>query len=182
MNINLNLLANRYAYAMFSLSKEKNIIFQVQNDLIKITSILYQDQVLTFMKNNFIHYKNKIDIMKIIINKTNISDIVKNYINLIIKNKKFFLLNKILEKFNILVNDFNNEIIVQILSAVPLSNDNINNLKKILSQLINKKVTIQYRINKFLIGGIIINIGSYMIDMSLYTKLKLLKFMMKELD
>ena len=117
--------------------------------------------------------------MKEIFEKQGISVLVKNLINVLIKNRRISLLVSIINAYDLIMKSNSGEIIAEVITATDLKDNQkqqiINNLKK----MTGKEIQIQSKIEPGIIAGIKVKIGSQMIDASVSTKLNNLKILMK---
>ena len=88
-------------------------------------------------------------------------------------------MNTINKHFDEIIREENNKINVEVITSIKIDNDLNNKLVKKLENLTNKKINLENKIDQNILGGIIIKIGSIMIDSSIRTKLEKYKFSMK---
>ena len=96
----------------------------------------------------------------------------KNFLNFLILKRRFFYLEKILVNFIEICSEKRGELKAQIKSAKQLTQDEINKITNELSNNFSSKIKLNYKYDKSLIGGLIIQVGSIMIDTSIKNKLK----------
>ena len=108
------------------------------------------------------------------------SQTFKNFLGLLVFKRRLFFLNKIIDSFLNLVSLNKGELIAQLLSSKKLSNEEINNIKKSLSEYLGRSVIINYKLDLSLIGGFKIQVESTMIDASIKNKLQRLEKIMIE--
>ena len=96
----------------------------------------------------------------------------KNFLNFLILKRRFFHVEQILKSFNEICSEKKGELKAQINSAKELSLDEINKITEELSNNFKSKIKLNYNHDKSLIGGLIVQVGSTMIDTSIKNKLK----------
>ena len=106
-------------------------------------------------------------------------NLIINFIGVISKNKRLSSLNNIIKNFFIINSEKRGDIVAEVTSAQDLNNVQKDKVEKQLYSKVGKKVSISYKVDKTIIGGLIIKFGSKMIDSSLITKLNNLNLAMK---
>ena len=95
-----------------------------------------------------------------------------NFINFLIIKRRFFYVEKILKNFSEICSEKRGEIKAEINSAKKLSADEINKITEELSNTFKSKIKLDYNYDESLIGGLIVQVGSTMIDTSIKSKLQ----------
>ena len=99
-------------------------------------------------------------------------DLLKNFMTFLIKKRRFFYLEKILKSFIETCSNKRGEVKAEIQSAKELSSDEIKKITEELTQNFSSKMKLNYKHDKSLIGGLIVKIGSTMVDTSIKNKLQ----------
>tara|TARA_B100001175_G_C19368302_1_gene570488 strand:- start:256 stop:813 length:558 start_codon:yes stop_codon:yes gene_type:complete len=165
--------ANRYSLALYELANEAKVIIKIEEN---------SNNLLKLISNNK-DFKNLIkdptlnkDILNSIVNKIsknyNLEILFKNFLNFLISKRRFFYVKKILESFNEICSEKRGELKAEIRSAKELSNQEIEKITEELSNNFKSKIKLDYNHDTSLIGGLIIQIGSTMIDTSIKNKLQ----------
>ncbi len=173
-------VAKRYAKATFDLAEAENLSEAVLKDLSILKKMVNNNEDLNRLISSPTFSSNdQISVMKEIIEKQGISVLVKNLINVLIKNRRISLLVSIINAYDLIMKSNSGEIIAEVITATDLKDNQkqqiINNLKK----MTGKEIQIQSKIEPGIIAGIKVKIGSQMIDASVSTKLNNLKILMK---
>ena len=174
-------LTGRYVNALFELCSEKNVINKVVNDFEMLQNLIKNNEEIRILISSptigkLVQTKALIDILK----KAKAEKTTINFCGVLSKNGRIFLLEKMVEDFLKEVSRRAGEINIEVLSTYQLSNSEQEKLKKEISNKIGeKKISLLTQIDKSLIGGIILKIGSKMFDNSIKTKLKNLELVMK---
>ena len=121
-----------------------------------------------------------LSVVKAISEKFKLSNLFSRYLSFLIIKRKFFFVEKILRDFLLICSNKRGEIVAKLKSAKELSGNEIENIKKELSNNFNSKINLNYEYDENLIGGLIIKVGSIMIDSSIQSKLKKIENQMIE--
>ncbi|XBC44381.1 MAG: ATP synthase F1 subunit delta [Buchnera aphidicola (Schlechtendalia peitan)] len=96
----------------------------------------------------------------------------RNFIKILVHNRRLILLEDIYEEFILLYNNYKNIICIKVVSAYPLQKKQISYIRKILKERFLKNINIICEINKNLIDGLIIKFNDIVIDLSVQYQLK----------
>lgn len=168
------MLENEYALAIFELATELNIVNDVKDELNALIELLNDEEINKVLNSLSINIDNK----KEIINNSLIgfNEITLNFINVLLDNKRFYLINNIYEEYNSLILNSKETNIIDVYSSTKLTNKQIEKLKpSIISQLGVKNIIINNIIDENLIGGIKICAKDKIIDLSAKNSLAKLK-------
>jgi len=168
-----NTSAQRYSLALYELSSEANsvnIIEQHSLALLKLVSL--NENFNYFIKDPTANQENQISLIVKICESFKIDKLLKNFMVFLIKKRRFFYIEKILKSFIEICSVKRGEIKAEIKSAKELSNDEINKITEDLAKNFSSKMKLNYKHDKSLIGGLIVKIGSTMIDTSIKNKLQ----------
>jgi F-type H+-transporting ATPase subunit delta len=114
-----------------------------------------------------------------ILAQAGIAGIVGNFVNLIVRNRRLFALRDMIKTFRALLARERGEVSADVTSAHPLTPEQTQSLADTLRTSIGKNVRIDTRVDPNLLGGLVVKVGSRMIDSSLRTKLNNLKVVMR---
>ena len=176
-----NETSERYALALYELATENSEIEDIEKNIILLLEICNKNQeFLSFLKNPTyqLEVQGKIisEISKIIrLNKT-----LYNFLQLIINKRRIYFLDKILETFIKLSSKRKGKIEAILTSSKDLSRDEKNKINEDISKAIKSNIDFIYKIDKSLISGVKIQVGSLLIDTSVSNKLKKIKQLMIE--
>ncbi len=112
--------------------------------------------------------------------RTGLTGLVANLVKVAAGNRRLFMVPDIISAFRRLVAKHRGEVSADVVSAEALSDAQVADLKAALKGSLGKDVSLATRVDPTLIGGLIVKVGSRMIDGSLRTKLNSLKLVMKE--
>jgi F-type H+-transporting ATPase subunit delta len=174
-------IAQPYASALYDLAKEQGQLDAVEADLVAISGLIGESPDFSrFLRSPVITGDIKADAMDAILAKANASSVVANFIKVVARNGRLFTLPVIITTFRAIAAKARGEVSAEVTSAAPLSGDQVANLAETLKAKIGKTVTLTQFVDPSLIGGLIVKVGSQMIDSSLKTKLTAMKIAMKE--
>ena len=175
-----NLIADRYASALYDLSSDSNVIDKVLSDLLALDELIKNSKDLKLLiKSPLISSAEKLKILNKLIEKNSSNNLTLNFLKVIEKNKRFINLPLIINKFQKINSEKRGDVIADITSAIELSNEQKNELQNNLQKTLGDKLSLNYIVNKKIIGGLIVKIGSKMIDSSLSSKINKIKIAMK---
>ena len=168
-----NTSSNRYSLALYELAEESNLLSKIETNSLSIlnligTSVDFNNLIKdpTVSRNELINAINKI------FDYLEIENLLKNFTNFLVTKRRFFFIEQILNNFIEICSEKRGELKTEIRSAKNLSNDEMNNIKDELSKHFTSKIKIDYKYDESLIGGLIVQVGSTMIDTSIKNKLQ----------
>ena len=169
-------MAGRYASALFELAREASKIKEVEADLGRFQSLLDQSEDLVRMvRSPVIATEDQSRAISAILAKAGISGLAANFFNLIANNRRLFAVADMIKGFRALAAKDRGEVTAEVASAVPLNDAQVSELKKTLKDSVGKDVALATRVDPSLLGGLVVKVGSRMIDSSLKTKLQNLR-------
>lgn len=174
-------MPGRYASALFELAKDQGQIAQVESNLAGFQTMLDESADLRrLVKSPLYKAEQQLAGLGPIMEQAGIGGLAGNFIRLIAKNRRLFAIDQMIAIFRQLAAADRGEVQADVTSAAPLSEEQVAALKSKLAASIGKDVQLNTRVDPSLLGGLIVKVGSRMIDSSLRTKLATLKMRMKE--
>ena len=164
--------ARRYAQAAFSIASEKNEIDRWLSELSIVTNILNNDECLTFFDAEQVPIDVKLDGIKKLFSKN--TSLVQNLISLMVVRKDISNFMEVNNIFVSMSDEFKGVVRVNITTAVPINKEDLEQIVKKLENKENKKIIIDKKIDKNILGGIVVRIGDKLIDGSTKNKIDLL--------
>lgn len=169
-------VAARYASALFELATEVGNVAGVEADLSKFDALLDESEDLRrLIASPVFSIEDQARGLSAVLAKAEISGLAANFFNLVTKNRRLFVLPQIIKAFRAIAARARGEVTAVVTSAVPLKDDQVAALKESLKAAVGKEVNLTAKVDPSLIGGLIVKLGSRMIDSSLKTKLAGLK-------
>jgi len=177
----LTQIARPYASALFDIANSSNSIPQVEAGLSAIASLASDSQDFSrFLRSPVISADKKAAAVQTILEKAKVDKTVANFVNVVARNGRLFALPAIISAFRERAAEARGEVTADVTSAAPLTADQVATLTDTLKAKIGKSVTLNQHVDPSLIGGLVVKVGSQMIDSSLKTKLTAMKIAMKE--
>ena len=165
-------VAGRYAKALFDLVSDEKQLDITAGQLNGLVTLLDQNKNLDdVLQSPTIGLGEKQNLVAQLVQKLGMSGITANFLGLVAKNNRLPLLRGMVRAFNALLARQRGEVRAQIVSAVPLSDKHREELSKALASTLGQEVVMEEKTDPELLGGLIVKIGSKMIDNSLRTKL-----------
>ena len=176
-----NSTAKSYAIALYELSKENSELANVENGIKSLKELLKESKDFNEMiLSPTVAKDDKKNVIFIIADKNNFSKILKNFLGFVATKNRLFFLDKIISSFLNLVSSEKGELKAKIVSSKKLSIDEQKKIQTELSSNFKSQLKIDYKYDPNLIAGLIIQVGSVMVDTSMKTKLKKLEKNMLE--
>jgi len=171
-----NSTSKSYAIALYELSKENSELDKVEDEMKKLNKLLYSSADFKEMiLNPMVAKDDKKNVIFKIADQNNFSETFKKFLGFIaIKNRLFFF-GKIIESFLNLVSNNKGELKAKLVSSKKLSIEEQKKIQSELSKDFKSPLNIDYKYDPDLIAGLIIQVGSVMVDTSIKTKLKKLE-------
>jgi F-type H+-transporting ATPase subunit delta len=174
-------MAGRYATALFELALEQNAVDQVAGDLRRFLALIDASEDLgRLVRSPVFSSDEQARAVSAVLERTGIGGITANFIRLVAKKRRLFAVRTMARDFFKLVARHRGEVAAQVTVAEPLSDARLNELKEALRQVTGKQVELDVKVDPAIIGGLVVKVGSRMLDTSLRTKLNALKHAMKE--
>lgn len=169
-------VAGRYASALFDLAREDSRVSEVEADLVRFQGLLDESaDLVRLVRSPVIPADDQLRALGVILEKAGIGGLAANFLKLVTKNRRLFAVQDIIKAYRGLAAKARGEVTAEVTSAVPLNSEQIAALKETLRASVGKDVTLQSRVDPSLLGGLIVKVGSRMIDSSLRTKLQNMK-------
>jgi len=176
-----NSTSQSYAIALYAIAKENAEINKIEDEMKSLKKLLRESiDFKEMILSPAVTKKDKKNVIYSIADNNNFSKTIKNFLGLVsIKNRLFFL-EKIIESFLNLVSNNKGELKAKLISSKKLSTEEQNKIQSDLSSDFKSQLNIDYKYDPSLIGGLIIQVGSIMVDTSIKNKLKKLEQSMVE--
>jgi len=165
--------SDRYARALFELSSEGSELDKTEKSLNDFLNIYDSSTLLvSFISNPTQSNENQFNAIEIISNELDFSKNLKNFLYLLIKKRRLFFVKKIIKNFLKLCSQKRGEVKASLISSKNLSQEELDEISSQFSKSIGSKIKFDYSVDKTLIGGVKIQLGSLMVDTSIKNKLK----------
>ena len=165
--------SERYSRALFEVSKEAGELEKNEADIKKFQSLHDNSlELKNFVENPTNNIKTQNTILNLLSEKLDFSKNLKNFFLLLIKKRRIFFVRKIVDIFLKLCSKKRGEIKASLISSKELTTFELENINKELSLSMGSAIKFDYKVDKDLIGGLKLQLGSFMIDTSIKNKLK----------
>jgi F-type H+-transporting ATPase subunit delta len=174
-------VSGRYATALFELARDEKSIDAVKADLDKFDAMLSESADLKrLVRSPVFAADTQLKALSAVLDQAGISGVAANFLKVLTNNRRLFAVADVIRAFGALVARFKGEASAEVTVAEPLSDKNLDALKTALKQVSGKDVTLNVKVDPSIIGGLVVKLGSRMVDSSLRTKLNSIKHAMKE--
>ena len=174
-------IARPYAQALFDLARSENAVDAVEGGLDAVATLASENQDFArFLRSPVINAEQKAAALDALLEQAKPQPIVANFLRVVARNGRLFALPATVKAFKELAAKERGETTADVTSAAVLSADQLRSLAETLKAKIGKTVTLTQHVDPSLIGGLVVKVGSQMIDSSLKTKLAAMKVAMKE--
>ena len=174
-------VSGRYATALFELARDANSIDAVSADLDKFDAMLSESADLKRLVLSPVFAADaQLKALSAVLDKAGISGTAANFLKVLTANRRLFAVADVIRAFRALVAKFKGEATAEVTVAEPLSEKNLDTLKAALKSVTGKEVALDVNVDSTIIGGLVVKLGSRMVDSSLRTKLNSIKHAMKE--
>ena len=168
-----NTSSQRYSLALYELSNESNSLDIIEQQCFAILKLINSSKDFNnLIKDPTANHEDLVLVINKISDNFKLDNLLKNFMLFLIKKRRFFYIEKILKSFIDVCSVKRGEIKAEIQSAKELSNDEIEKITDDLAKNFSSKMKLNYRHDKNLIGGLIVKVGSIMIDTSIKNKLQ----------
>ena len=183
MVANSQSLAGRYASALYELADKDRVTDAIAEDLVKFRQLILESEDLNrLIRSPVISRSDQNNGLMAILVNANAKPLTKKFIGAVVMNRRIFVVADIIDVFMSELAERRGEIKATVISAVELNAKQLKDLTDSLNKALGQKVSIDLTVDKSLIGGLIVRVGSRMIDSSIRSKLQRLQIAMKGMN
>ena len=165
--------AKRYSLALYELAHEAGQLTQIEENSFALLKLISSNNDFNYLiKNPTINQDTLTEVIIKISEKFKLEILFKNFLNFLIKKRRFFYVEKILNNFLGICSEKRGELKAEIKSAKSLTENEISKITEELSNNFKSKIKLNYKHDQSLIGGLVVQVGSTMIDTSIKNKLQ----------
>lgn len=169
-------VAGRYASALFDLANEGSNVEGIESDLVNFQALLDESpDLVRVVRSPVIAADDQAKAIAAVLDKAGIGGLTANFLKLVTANRRLFVVQDMIKVYRTLAAKARGEITAEVTSAFALNGEQIAALKEKLRASVGKDVTLESRVDPSILGGLIVKVGSRMIDSSLKTKLQNMK-------
>ena len=173
--------AGRYSLALYELASESNALVQIEDQCSSVINLISSSKDFSNLIKD--PTRNQKDLLKVINNisdKNKFETLLKNFLCFLVTKRRFFYVEQILKSFIETCSKKRGELKAELQSAKKLSSDEISKITEELTQNFSSKIKLNYKHDESLIGGLIVQVGSTMVDTSIKNKLQQIENRMVE--
>ena len=173
--------ANRYSLALYELAKETNELDEIEKNCSSLIKLIFNsDEFKSLIKNPTIKKEELLSTVIKISEQYKLNVLLIKFLSFLIVKRRLFFVKKILKNFIETCSKKRGEMVAKLTAAKELNDNEVNKIKEELAKNFSSKIKLQYKFDPSLIGGLIIQVGSTMIDTSIKNKLQQLENKMVE--
>ena len=164
---------NSYSQALYELAEENDELTKIEEQVSAVIKLLSNSKDFnTLIKDPTNDQEKQLNIINIISEKFSFNELFKKFLNFLIIKRRLFFIEKILKDFMSICSNKRGEILAKLTAAKNLNETEIKNINNELSKNFGSDVKLNFKHDPDLIGGLIIQVGSIMVDTSLKNKLQ----------
>jgi F-type H+-transporting ATPase subunit delta len=175
-------MAGRYANALFELALDNKAVDAIKADLDRFDALIVDNPDLNrLVRSPVFGADEQLLALAAILDKAGIKGLAANFLRVITTNRRLFAVRDMIRAYRVLAAGHKGEVTAEVTVAEPLNDKNLDALKDALKSVTGgKEIDFDVKIEPAIIGGLIVKVGSRMVDSSLRTKLNAIKIAMKE--
>jgi F-type H+-transporting ATPase subunit delta len=174
------LIAERYASALYELADEAKALDQVAADLRALKAMMAASaDLIRLIRSPVLGRSDQTKAATALAQKAGFHELSGRFLGTLAQNRRLFVLASVIEAFLSELARRRGEATADVVSAVPLTPAQTAALEEALKSVVGSKVSVDLKVDRSLIGGLVVRVGSRMIDTSLATKLRRLRLAMK---
>jgi len=175
-------LAERYAAALFDLADERRMLDEVATDLRQLRAMLQASgEFLRLIRSPVLSRDQQAKAVAVVAERAGLSQLVRDFLAVVARNRRLFAVPAMIESFLAKLAARRGEVTAEVTAAHQLSEAQLGTLNEQLRRSIGARVLVDVRIDPSLIGGLVVKVGSRMIDGSIKSKLRRLQLAMKSI-
>ena len=173
--------AERYSLALFELSEENKSLSSIEDQASSMLVLINKNNdFYNLIKDPTINPEDLSKVINKIVENNKFDALFKNFLNFLIQKRRFFFIERILKSFVETCSKKRGELKAELKSAKNLSSDEITEISDLLTKNFKSKIKLNYKHDESLIGGLIVQVGSTMVDTSIKNKLQQIENRMVE--
>jgi F-type H+-transporting ATPase subunit delta len=173
-------LAERYAAALFELADERHALDAVANDLRELRTMLQESpDLMRLLRSPVLAREDQAKAIAALGERAGLSALTRDFLGVVAGNRRLFATPAMIEAYLNQLAARRGEVTAEVTTAQPLNETQRNTLSEQLRRAVGRRVTVDLRVDPSLLGGMIVKVGSRMIDGSLKNRLQRLQLAMK---
>jgi len=168
-----NTSASRYSLALYELATEANMLNEIEVHSASIINLItLSADFKSLIKDPTINKEDQLNALNKISELNKLNELLKKFLSFLISKRRFFYVDKILKSFVDTCSIKRGELKAELTSAKDLTENEVNSIKEELTKNFSSKIKLNYKHDASLIGGLIVQVGSTMVDTSIKNKLQ----------
>ena len=164
---------NSYAQALFELANEDKSLAKVEEQVVAISRLINESEEFRYLiKNPTTSIEDLTKVIETISEKNNFENLLKRFLVFLIQKRRFFYVEKIFNDYLEVCSRSRGEIKAEIQAAKELNEKDIAKVKEELAEHFGSNIKLNYKHDPSLIGGLVLKVGSTMVDTSIKNKLQ----------
>ena len=173
-------LAGRYAMALFELARDERQLEAVGASLASLKRALAEsDDLRALVASPLVNREESMRTIDAAASAMSLDPITRNFLGVLARNRRLAQLGNVIRAFELLAAGHRGEVTAEVVSAHPLSDDQVAALKAKLKDRTGRDIAVDLAVDPSILGGLVVKVGSRMIDGSIRTKLNTLAHAMK---
>ena len=173
-------LAGRYATALFELAETEGALDEVADDLKSLDQMILENADLTRMiRSPVISRDEQGAAMNALLTAAGAGELARKFAGVLAGNRRLFALPEIIDQYLAILAGRRGEMTADVTSAAKLSGKQVATLEATLKRSVGGEVSINEKVDPDVLGGLVVKLGSRMVDSSLNTKLQQLRLAMR---
>jgi len=165
--------ASRYSLALYELAAETDMLSEIEDHSTSIINlIVLSDDFMSLIKDPTNNKEDQLNALKKISEQYKLNELLTKFLSFLISKRRFFYIDKILKSFVETCSIKRGELKAELISAKDLTENEVNSIKEELTKNFSSKIKLNYKHDTSLIGGLIVQVGSTMVDTSIKNKLQ----------
>jgi len=165
--------AGRYSLALYELAIEANMLNEIENHSASIINLIVSSKDFrSLIKDPTNTKEDQFNALKKISEQYKLNELLTKFLSFLVSKRRLFYVDKILNSFVETCSIKKGELKAELTSAKDLTENEVNNIKEELTKNFSSKIRLNYKYDKSLIGGLIVQVGSTMVDTSIKNKLQ----------
>jgi F-type H+-transporting ATPase subunit delta len=176
-------MAGRYATALFELARDEKSVDAVKSELDRFDALVASSADLQrLVRSPVFATEDQLRALAAVLDRAEITGLAANFVKLAAANRRLFAIRDMIKAFRSLYARYKGEVTAEVTVAETLSDKYRDTLTAALKSVTGKDVQVDVKVDPAIIGGLIVKLGSRMVDASLKTRLNSIKHAMKEVS
>jgi F-type H+-transporting ATPase subunit delta len=176
-------MAGRYATALFELALEANAIDRVKSDLNRFDALIAENPDLArLVRSPVFTAEEQVRALRAVLDRIGLSGLSAQFLLTVASNRRLFAVRDMIKAYDLLVARHKGEVSAQVTLAQSPRAEHLAAIKEALDTVTKKNVQVDVNVDPSIIGGLVVKVGSRMVDTSLRTRLNMIKHAMKEVS